>query len=92
MDVSFALILSDRLTLSLFPYNRTRSVYNYVGSIIAFGVFTLASPDPSLAIRLMGQIGNIVGSQLVALGFMLIPKLFVRVSLNVRVAMKKLTA
>lgn len=63
-------------------YYRTRTVYNYVGSIIGFGVYTFFSPDPSLLIRLVGQLGNIVGSQLVAVAFMLVPKLFVRVSLS----------
>lgn len=56
----------------------TRAVYNYVGAIIGFVVYTVISPDPSLSVRILGQSGNVIGAQLIAILLMLVPKLFVK--------------
>ena len=51
-----------------------------MGTIAGFGVYLAFCPDPKLFARLVGQYGNIVGSQLITVAMMLIPKLFVAVS------------
>ena len=68
------------LSLPLIIPFRTRCMYNYVGSMIGFGVYIFVCPDPTLFERLVGLCSNIIGSQLPAIGMMIIPKLFVPVS------------
>ena len=60
---------------------RSRCFYNYLGTTFAYGLYVFLDPRATLPYRLLGQVGNILGSQGVAILLMIVPKLFAK---NVR--------
>ncbi|KAJ3341190.1 hypothetical protein HDU91_000746 [Kappamyces sp. JEL0680] len=54
-----------------------RCLLNYLGTFVGFGVSVYFWSAPRLYVRLLGQIGGVVGSQLLVVLMMLVPKLFV---------------